>query len=945
MAVDGDTGNVYVSDRNNRRIDEYEGDGTFIRSFGWDVDETEAGTEYEVCPAANICQAGKSGAGKGEISSSNTAGILGIAVSPPDGEAATGTVFVADSGNRRVNTYALDGTSPEEFGSSSQFGSTQPRKIAVDSRGIVYASNSNNHGEILRYDTENADGEGVGFLAAPIEGSVPGVNEKQRIIFSSGEGGIVKGGDAFTVTCPNGETTSEITYVEVNVEREDRVREALEAKCGGSYTMSTPYFGYATELVYEGSFAETNVDPIECTMITGEGNCEVTETLIEGKEEEKHALLATNSTASTTAGLAVHPDSDGAGADTDVLFVLRDPEKGSTVVQQFGTAHEPGQVAAPTEDDDEHGVEAGFESVNGLGFDDSSGKLFVSSTSGFNQGIGNGSRVFLLDETPNPVPSLDPITTFDTEKATFTGTVNPEGAETLYRFEYVDNAEFLANGFENATQVPSTEGNAGYGTSPVAVEADTPHDLAGGTLYHVRLVAKRAFTTVEVEDEKTFTTTSSAPTVVATVATQVKTESANLRGAIDTEGEATTYHFNWGLNTGYGNSTTGNLPAGAQTMAGLGEITGLTPGITYHYQLEATNGTGTTMGPDETFTTPAQEPGLPGKRGYEIVSQYPTGGVSVIPTGAQAHISPDGNQVEFSSYNPLPNTPTGLADQFGQGAWMYESTRGEGAWNLTGMKFNVEFFEAGIAEDAQHVLKDTTVGVDPDDQNEVSDMYMRQPNGEFVWISRDPRIPAGTPQTEGGGGQIDFGNGALNSYPVGDTLTPDGSTATFTSKRHLSDLDTSSSSCLELYKWEEGSGVDLHRHAPGRDGAERHWRQLLGHAPNRPGRAVGGRASRHLDRGADRRNRQHALRLDRRRTDGRGGQGDRRSAGRNPDKRHLVIETAVQRHLPRCGLGQRLTRLLHVCVAPHARLGRRCRKQRRRRPLRVLGRTTTRSAT
>jgi hypothetical protein len=811
LAVDQDTGNVYVSDRDNRRIDEYEADGTFIRSFGWDVAESgpgNTGIAYEVCEEAegDVCKAGVSGSGTGQISSSNTAGILGIAVSPPDGAAASGTVFVADSGNRRVNTYALDGTSPASFGSSSQFGSTQPRKVAVDSRGIVYASNSNNHGEILRYDTENADGEGVGFLA-PIEGSVPGVNEKQAIVFSSGEGGVVKEGDIFTVTCPNGETTSEITYVDINVYREDRVREALESKCGGNYTMTSPYFGYGTELVYEGSFEETNVPPMTCTMLTGEGTCEV-ETLIEGKEEEKHALLATNSTESATAGLAVHPDSDGAGADTDVLFVLRDPEKGPTAVQQFGAAHEPGQVAAPTEDDDEHGAEAGFSTVNGLGFDDSSGRLFVSSTSfGFAQGIGNGSRVFLLDETPDPVPSLDPITTFDTEMATFTGTVNPEGGETVYRFEYVDDAEFLANGFENATQVPTTEGNVGHGTSPVAVEADTPHDLAGGTTYHVRLVAKRFFTTVETEDEKTFTTTASAPTVEGTVATQVKTESANLRAAINTEGETTSYHFNWGPTTGYGNSTAaGNLPASAHTAAALGEVTGLSPGLTIHYQVVATNGTGTTIGPDETFTTPAQEPGLPGERGYEIVSQYPTGGVPMIPTGSQPHISPDGNHVEFSSYNPLPNTPTGLPDQFGQGAWMYESARGEGAWDITGTKLIVEFFEAGIAADAQHILKLTSTGIDPDDQNESVDMYMRQPNGEFVWVSRDPRIPAGTPQTEGGGGQIDYGGGALNANPDGSTLTPDGSAAVFTSKRHLSDLDTSSG-CLQAYKWEEEGGV------------------------------------------------------------------------------------------------------------------------------------------
>ena len=37
VAVDPDTGNVYVSDAGNNRVNEYDGTGAFIRSFGWDV--------------------------------------------------------------------------------------------------------------------------------------------------------------------------------------------------------------------------------------------------------------------------------------------------------------------------------------------------------------------------------------------------------------------------------------------------------------------------------------------------------------------------------------------------------------------------------------------------------------------------------------------------------------------------------------------------------------------------------------------------------------------------------------------------------------------------------------------------------------------------------------------------------------------------------------------
>ena len=404
----------------------------------------------------------------------------------------------------------------------------------------------------------------------------------------------------------------------------------------------------------------------------------------------------------------------------------------------------------------------------------------------------------------------------------------------------------------------------------------------------------------------------------------MKTESANLRAAIDTEGETTAYHFNWGLTTGYGNSTaTGNLPAGAQRPPASAKSPASPQGSTYHYQIVATNGTGTTMGPDQTFTTPAQEPGLPGARGYEIVSQYPTGGVPMIPTGA---IPPQSAPTETtscsSSYNPLPNTPPGLADQFGQGAWMYDSVRGEGAWNITGTKLITEFFEAGISGDAQHILKLTSVGVDPDDQNEV----VRPLHAPAQWrIRLDIQGSA-----DSRGRTADrrrrrtdrLRQRQLNSYPSGTTLTPDGSTVVFTSKRQLSDLDTSKRNCLELYKWEKEGGVTFIGMRPDGTVPDPPPATALP-ALNRPGRAVGGRAPRHLEGGADRRH--AATRSTSRPTANRRSRRSRRPAFRRWKSRQTasLIETAVQCHLPRRGRGKRLTRLLHVRVAPHARLGRR----------------------
>jgi hypothetical protein len=178
VAVDDDTGQVYVIDASNLRVNVYTGDGNFLRSFGVDVVASgpgDSGAGYEVCVAADgdVCKAGLPGAGIGQI----TDRAKGIAVSQPDGNPTSGVVFLADSGNNRINTYGLDGSSPGSFG-AGVFAQNRPNpeKVAVDSRGIVYADNRFGPSEIRqteRYDSQNANGGGVGFLA-PINADAAG---------------------------------------------------------------------------------------------------------------------------------------------------------------------------------------------------------------------------------------------------------------------------------------------------------------------------------------------------------------------------------------------------------------------------------------------------------------------------------------------------------------------------------------------------------------------------------------------------------------------------------------------------------------------------------------------------------------------------------------------------------------------------------------------------
>lgn len=79
---------------------------------------------------------------------------------------------------------------------------------------------------------------------------------------------------------------------------------------------------------------------------------------------------------------------------------------------------------------------------------------------------------------------------------------------------------------------------------------------------------------------------------------------ATLNAVINPQGDATTYHFDYGTTTAYGQTTANQSAIGDEPLLGSVTLTGLTPGTTYHYRVEATNAmAGTTEGQDATFTT------------------------------------------------------------------------------------------------------------------------------------------------------------------------------------------------------------------------------------------------------------------------------------------------------------------------------------------------------
>jgi hypothetical protein len=97
------------------------------------------------------------------------------------------------------------------------------------------------------------------------------------------------------------------------------------------------------------------------------------------------------------------------------------------------------------------------------------------------------------------------------------------------------------------------------------------------------------------------------PDVTTAPATAITTTGATLHGTINPDGVAASYQFEWGTDTGYGNVAPADavdVGDGSADIPVTVDLTGLTPGTTYHYRLKGTSVDGSNFGADQTFSTP-----------------------------------------------------------------------------------------------------------------------------------------------------------------------------------------------------------------------------------------------------------------------------------------------------------------------------------------------------
>ncbi len=314
---------------------------------------------------------------------------------------------------------------------------------------------------------------------------------------------------------------------------------------------------------------------------------------------------------------------------TDDLFV----DQGGSSIVEYGPYGEPyGQSV-------EQFGSAFLAAGGGVAVNSATGTLYVAESanpdSANNQYVDNVD-MFATGLGELPLLEVESVPAVSLYSATFEAKVNPESEHqaTSVTFEYSTEESVVLEG--KGMRVSAGAHPVGVGGQPVSVQLGNV--LTPSTTYYYRAVAENAASEKQHKPAdgliQSFSTLI-APVLTTAQAQEVTSDSATLSGTIDPRGGQTTeYHFAYMLQTayeealGYGGAFSEIDPAFNPYVGGASTpevtvpaeqavlqtrpvtITGLPPGVVYHYALVATNTQETQEnGEKGTVTTTVISPG------------------------------------------------------------------------------------------------------------------------------------------------------------------------------------------------------------------------------------------------------------------------------------------------------------------------------------------------
>jgi hypothetical protein len=631
IAVDQETGDVYVVDTGHTRVVKYDAAGGFILTFGREVNKTkveQAGSteaEQDLCTATSgdECQAGTTGTGPGQFQEP-----AGVAVDPNTGDVYVGDkVLTTVNGklvsylDNRVEKFDANGSYISEIDSGTTGTPSLDLKgsLAVDLDGNLYASDYN---QVFKFESS---------------GIYAGVELKDGLQYA-GDVAVDARGFVY-VTQGFGESINEFTPAGLHLKTfplqpGEEAREGLAVDLATGNVFLVIRKGGEQGEVFVREYSSSGV-PTATLPLSGNGELqdgELAYGTVAGRlyltrrefGHEEVVVYGPFSTPTERAPAVVNESSSGYGLTTVRIAAKIAPNLRDTSYSfQYGM--DPTFASATNIPVSPADIGSGFLPVSVKaelsGLQQSTTYYYrVLAHSSFGGGAGStttGPTETFTTLAPPPAAQTEGAAEVAFNSATLSGTVLPgsvgAASDTRWCFEYGT----AGGAGYSLGSLPLLAGDAGQGTGGVPVSVHLV-GLEPGSTYRYRLLAVNSLglgqssTACGTEGgresdgaEATFTTPVSLPGPVAVTgpASGVSQNEATVAGTVDPNGFRTSYEFQVGVDTGYGVQVFGEAGAGSEARQVSLELSYLQPGTTYHYRLVAVSPGGTRYGADATFTT------------------------------------------------------------------------------------------------------------------------------------------------------------------------------------------------------------------------------------------------------------------------------------------------------------------------------------------------------
>lgn len=575
VAVDPVSSDVYINDLTNWRVDEYTDAGEFVLMIGQHVDATTGGN---LCTAASkdTCQAGERGPSGGTEGGSfrftQNASLLASG-GPND------LLYVGDE--KRVQKFETNGTYKGELSLNGLSATPESNVVAltVDSTGDLYLVYRVKFVAEVIHEFNAAGTELQSFTAKDAKEKAGEIEEGEGTVEQAVDGLALDGSGHLAVTGfrivhrSSGPTEAGPFGTLYNAGNGEIIS-------GFAVAASPPAVAFdATGSLYAPIGNEITVysaKPI-AEMANGIAAC------VAGPDIESDA----------TADCTLHGTIDPKGvAQTEAFFEWGESQTlgSKTSLLPIGTVSEQVPIEA---------VVNALPPNQAIFYRSAAYDLIVPPGE---EALVAPMIVSVMTSPVSPRVIGEAHASFVTaSSAVMSAKINPENANTTYRFQYGACPEL-----DSCAELGETESlkAATYGKIGATLEATA---MRQGTPYRYRLVAKSVGGEAKGPEAELRTADTPKVQAITGEANAIEATGAVVSGMVNPDGQAAGYTFELGVYAGtdtqFGVVFSGSAGEGASFVTETLALTGLQPGTEYAYRIAAANGYGAAAGAVSRFTT------------------------------------------------------------------------------------------------------------------------------------------------------------------------------------------------------------------------------------------------------------------------------------------------------------------------------------------------------